>query len=129
MHRDVLQYRIKKIPERLEGFSEEGIAFMPIFEEFNVDAVLTAHLHTYRNRGHLFQRDSADKGPVYILTGVAGDVRYPNLWIDHALDKVTAPQPENGNYLTMEAAADTLDIRCYLADGTQIDEIKFSLSS
>ena len=129
MHRDVLQYRIHNRPERLEGFSEEGIAFMPVFEEFNVDVVLTAHLHTYRNRGHLFQRDSADKGPVYILTGVAGDVRYPNLWIDHALDKVTAPQPENGNYLTMEAAADTLDIRCYLADGTQIDEIKFSLSS
>ena len=129
MHRDVLQYRIHNRPERLEGFSEEGVAFMPVFEEFNVDAVLTAHLHTYRNRGHLFQRDSADKGPVYILTGVAGDVRYPNLWIDHALDRVTAPQPENGNYLTMEAAADTLDIRCYLADGTQIDEIKFSLSS
>lgn len=123
MHRDVLQYRIHNRPERAEGFSEEGAVFMPVFEEFNVDLVLTAHLHTYRNRGHIFRQDSSAEGPVYILTGVAGDVRYPNLWIDHALDKTTAPQPENGNYLTMEAAADKLAIKCYLADGTQIDEI------
>ena len=25
---------------------------MPIFDEFNVDLVLSAHLHSYRNRGH-----------------------------------------------------------------------------
>lgn len=126
MHRDVLQYRIHNRPERLEGFSDEGVALMPVFEELNVDVVLTAHLHTYRNRGHLFQQESSDRGPVYILTGVAGDVRYPNLWIDHALDKATAPQPENGNYLTMEAAGDRLSLKCYLADGTQIDEINIA---
>ena len=53
-----------------------------------------AHLHTYRNRGHIrnFQRN--EKGPLYILTGVAGNVRYPGLWVDHALDQKVTPQPE-----------------------------------
>ncbi len=122
MHKDVLQYRIASRPERQEGFSPEGDAFMPIFDRAGVDAVLTAHLHTYRNRGHIrhFQRDGG--GPLYILTGVAGDVRYPNLWTDHALDVTVAPQPETDNFLTMEADEHTIIFRAWLPDGTQIDE-------
>lgn len=122
MHKDVLQYRIAARPERQEGFSPEGEAFMPLFDQLGVDAVLTAHLHTYRNRGHIrhFQRDGS--GPLYILTGVAGDVRYPNLWTDHALDVTVAPQPETNNFLTMEADEHTLTFRAWLPDGTQIDE-------
>lgn len=53
MHRDALQYRINGRPERQEGFDEEGLVWMPVFEEMGVDAVLSAHLHTYRNRGIL----------------------------------------------------------------------------
>lgn len=95
---------------------------MPVFDRMRVDAVLSAHLHTYRNRGHIydFQRDA--RGPLYILTGVAGDVRYPNLWTNHALDVTVAPQPETDNFLTMEADADRLCFRAWLPDGTQIDE-------
>ncbi|MBQ1620857.1 MAG: metallophosphoesterase, partial [Selenomonas sp.] len=62
------------------------------------------------------------EGPLYILTGVAGDVRYPGLWVDHALDEVVAPQPETDNYLTLDADEDMLIVRCFLPDGTQIDE-------
>lgn len=122
-HRDVLHYRIAGLPERLEGISEEGIAFMPLFDELGIDAVLTAHLHTYRNRGHIrdFERDPS--GPLYILTGVAGNVRYPDLWLDHALDKFIAPQPETDNYLTLEASADALRFRCFLPDGSCIDDV------
>lgn len=122
MHRDSLQYRIASRPERKEGISPEGEIFMPVFDRMRVDAVLSAHLHTYRNRGHIydFQRDA--RGPLYILTGVAGDVRYPNLWTNHALDVTVAPQPETDNFLTMEADADRLCFRAWLPDGTQIDE-------
>jgi hypothetical protein len=96
---------------------------MPLFDDLGVDAVLSAHLHTYRNRGHIkdFQRDPA--GPLYILTGVAGNVRYPGLWIDHALDEKTAPQPETDNYLTMEASKDALRFQCFLPDGSVIDDV------
>lgn len=123
MHKDPLQYRIASRPERKEGFSEEGEAFMPIFDRTGVDAVLSAHLHTYRDRGHIYDFRRDERGPLYILTGVAGDVRYPNLWTDHALDVTVAPQPETDNFMTMEADSHTLTFRAWLPDGTMLDEV------
>ena len=121
-HKDVLQYRINGRPERLEGFSDIGTEFMPLFDELGVDIVFTGHLHTYRDRGHIYNFEHNPKGPLYILTGIAGDVRYPGLWIDHALDVVTAPQPEIDNYLTMEVDSDKIIIKCFLPDGKEIDQ-------
>ena len=121
LHKDVLQYRFTKNMERKEGFSEIGRLLMPIFDEFKVDVVFSAHLHTYRNRGHIrnFERDS--KGPLYIITGVAGDVRYPGLWIDHSFDEYVAPQPEKDNFLTIEATKNTLEVKAFQWNGTQMD--------
>ena len=123
LHKDVLQYGLHKRPERQEGFSEAGQLFMPVLEELGVDVVLTAHLHTYRNRGHIrdFRRDPL--GPLYILTGVAGNVRYPGIWKDHALDERIAPQPETNNYLTLEADDAHLRLQCFLPDGSAIDDV------
>lgn len=124
LHKDVLQYRIHNRPERTEGFSDIGEAFMPVFDKLGIDLVLTAHLHTYRNRGHIQSFRRSPKGPVYILTGVAGDVRYPNLWIDHALDETVAPQPETDNYLVLEAKDSSLTVECFLPDGTRLDHVE-----
>ena len=127
MHKDVLQYRINGRPERTEGIDEEnGRVWMPIFDELGIDIVFTAHLHTYRNRGHIygFEKGAAKKGPLYILTGVAGNVRYPNLWIDHAFDEVTLPQPETDNYLTMDVTRDAIEIACFLPDSTEMDRVR-----
>lgn len=126
IHKDVLQYRISGRPERAEGFSDVGINFMPEFESLGFDLVFSAHLHTYRNRGRLknFQEDST--GTLYILTGLSGDVRYPGLWENHALDKVIAPQPETDNYLTLEVDAQNLTVKCFLPDGKLIDEISLT---
>lgn len=121
VHKDVLQYRILKWPERREGFSDIGTNFMPLFDELKIDIVFTAHLHTYRDRGHIYNFQHNPQGPLYILTGVAGDVRYPGLWIDHALDEVVAPQPETNNYLTMQVGESQIDVFCFLPDGTEID--------
>ena len=123
IHKDVLQYRINGRPERQEGFSDVGENFMPLFEELNFDAVFTAHLHTYRNRGKLKNFQADDTGTLYILTGLSGDVRYSNLWINHALDKVIAPQPEIDNFLTLEVDDKNFLLKCFLHDGTQFDEI------
>lgn len=124
LHRDVLQYGIHGRPERPSGIDERvGRAFMPLFDEGHVDAVLTAHLHTYRNRGHIANFTAGETGPLYLLTGVAGDVRYPNLWVDHAFDRVVAPQPETDNYLTLEASPDALIFRCFLPEGRLIDTV------
>ena len=122
IHKDVLQYRINGRPERREGFSEVGEIFMPEFESLGVDVVFTAHLHTYRNRGRLKNFRADEAGTLYILTGLSGNVRYGGLWIDHALDKVIAPQPETDNYLTLELDAKTLTVKCFLPNGELLDE-------
>ena len=125
MHKDPLQYGFQSRPERrAEGFSDDGRAWMPLFDAHGIDIVLSAHLHTYRNRGHIrdFQRDAS--GPLYILTGVAGNVRYPNLWKDHALDAVVAPQPEVDNYMTLRGDAHALEIASYQPNGSVIDTVR-----
>ena len=96
---------------------------MPLFDECGVDVVLSAHLHTLRDRGHIrnFKRDPS--GPLYLLTGVAGDVRFPGLWKDHSLDEYVAPQPETDNYLTMEAETDALTFRFFLPDGKELHAV------
>ncbi len=124
IHKDVLQYRIHNRPERQEGISGTGEVFMPLFEELGIDVVFTAHLHTYRNRGHILAGKHNEKGPLYILTGVAGNVRYPGLWMNHALDEFVAPQPETDNYLTMRVTEEKIVVQCFLPDGQEIDCIE-----
>ena len=124
MHKDPLQYSFQHRDGRAEGFSDDGRAWMPLFDAHGADLVLSAHLHTYRNRGHIrdFQRDEA--GPIYILTGVAGNVRYPGLWKDHHLDEVVAPQPEVDNYLRMQGNAEKLTVQSFQPDGSLIDTVE-----
>ena len=122
IHKDVLQYRINGRPDRREGFSDVGTRFMPEFESLGADAVFTAHLHTYRNRGHLKNFTDDNSGPLYILTGVSGNVRYPGLWLNHALDKFVPPQPETDNYLTLEVDEKIFSLKCFLPGGELIDE-------
>ena len=122
MHRDPFQYAFNRPgANRDVGFNEEGVLFMPIFDEFNVDLVLSAHLHSYRNRGHVrnFERDAS--GSLYILTGIAGDARRPN-WKEHPLDVYVAPDREKNNYMTMTVTPNKLIVKAFLPDGTQLDE-------
>ena len=122
MHRDPFQYAFDRPgASRAAGFDEEGVLFMPIFDEFHVDLVLSAHLHSYRNRGHVrnFNRDAS--GPLYILTGIAGDARRPK-WKQHPLDVYVIPDREASNYMTMTVTPNQLVVKAFLADGTQIDE-------
>ena len=93
---------------------------MPIFDEYGVDLVLSAHLHTYRDRGHIrdFVRDAA--GPLYLLTGIAGDVQYKGLWKRHALDVYEAPQPEDRNYLVLDASENKLTVTGYTKTGEEM---------
>lgn len=124
MHKDPLQYAFQNRPEpREEGIAEEGRDWMPLFDQYQVDVVLSAHLHTFRDRGHIKDfRRNAD-GPLYIITGVAGNVRYPNLWRNHALDEYVAPQPETDNYLVMTATTDTLTFTGYLPSGEKLHTV------
>lgn len=125
MHKDPLQYAFNPATrpgrERQEGIGSVGEVWMPLFDEYGIDLVLSAHLHTYRNRGHIRDFRHNPDGPLYILTGVAGDVRYPSLWKQHPLDETVAPQPETDNYLVMTTTEDELQLQAFLPDGTLLD--------
>ncbi len=122
MHRDPFQYAFEGPGgSRAVGFDDEGVLFMPIFDEFNVDLVLSAHLHSYRNRGHVRHFDRDPSGPLYILTGIAGNTGRP-IWKEHPLDVYVAPDREKNNYMTMTVTPNKLIVKAFLPDGTQLDE-------
>lgn len=122
MHKDLFTYAFQdpKRKQREPGFSPLGQQWMPIFDELGIDLVLTAHLHTYRNRGHVQHFERSHEGPLYILTGVAGNVTYDNLWAKHPLDHVVAPQPDTQNYLHLNATPNQLTIHTYLVNDHQL---------
>ena len=62
MHKDPLQYAFAGREGREEGFSPEGQEFMPVFDASHVDLVLSAHLHTYRDRGRIYDFRRAETG-------------------------------------------------------------------
>ena len=128
MHKDVLIYQFSKESGRAKKwdthFTNVGKDTMPIFEKHKVDAVLTAHLHTYRRRVPLWNFEPNPKGITYILTGIAGNVQYAKLWDNWENDAARAPYPETMNYLTMEADGEKLRFECFLPDGKKIDEVE-----
>lgn len=126
MHKDPLQYAFADSSRgpREEGFSDEGKAFMPIFDRNHVDLVLSAHLHTYRDRGKIYDFKRSSEGPTYVIIGLGGNVRYPSLWKQHVLDIYVAPQPETDNYIVFSADENQLLVTGYLPDGTELHETK-----
>lgn len=131
MHRDIFLYGFGPESGREQTqthFLDFSYQLLPVFEKYKVDAVLTAHLHTYRRRVPLQNFAPAPQGAgiTYILTGVAGDVRYPKLWGDFAWDAATAPKPETANYMTLKADEQALEFKAFLPDGRQFDEVKLT---
>lgn len=126
-HRDIFMYAFSKEsgrPERATFFLDFSRQLMPLYEKYGVDAVLSAHLHTYRRRMPLRNFAPSEDGITYILTGVAGNVRYPKLWGDFAWDAARAPQPETANYMKLEVSQEKLLFRAFLPDGKQFDEVE-----
>lgn len=127
MHKDILRYAFTDRPNNFDPasiqFTPWAQQLMPVFEEYNVDAVLTAHLHTYRRRVPLKAFKPDNTGITYILTGVAGSVRYANLWQKNPADVALAPQPEDANYLTINKTPNALTFKAFLPDGTEFDTV------
>lgn len=127
MHKDILRYAFTDRPNNFDPaniqFTPWAQQLMPVFEEYNVDAVLTAHLHTYRRRVPLKAFKPDNTGITYILTGVAGSVRYANLWQKNPADAALAPQPEDANYLTLNKTPNALTFKAFLPDGTEFDTV------
>ena len=92
MHKDIYDYGQDKI-------DYVGEKFMKIFDELDVDLVLTGHLHTYRRRKK-FKKNK----PLYILCGLSGDQRY--IEPERSIDEVSATPQDN--FMIMDSSKTTL---------------------
>ena len=122
MHKDILAYdEYQPGQDSAGGFSDVGRAFLPALEEAGIDLVLTGHMHTYRRRGPLHSFQPAEKGPVCIMSGPAGDQHYGVP--DDPLDKAAIAQPTEPNYLVLTASPNRLKIECFTLSDEKIDSI------
>ena len=118
IHKDIFNYAENK-------FDELGKIFMPLFDELEIDLVLTGHLHTYRNRGKIFDFKKSFAGTCYILCGRSGDQKY--LENNSDIDEVTVPDSKNEpeTFLTVDISESNLALTCYGVGGEIFD--KFTL--
>jgi hypothetical protein len=102
----------KSIYNRLQtDFVEEAKNyFLPLFDELEIDLVLTGHLHTYRNAGKFFEQKKSARGTHYILCGRAGDQNYTH-------------EPES--FICLDIRADSINIIAQTVEGKILDN--FSL--
>ena len=126
MHKDVLAYdEYQAGTKKTGGISDVGHAFMPAFDAIGIDLVLTGHMHTYRNRGHIKAMKPAADGPVYIMGGPIGNEQY-HVPPDPVYDRTAIYQPTPENYLLLQSEKKQLTITDYTATGELIE--RFTLS-
>ena len=126
MHKDILAYdEYQEGSKTMMSISDVGYAFMPVFDELGIDLVLTGHMHTYRNRGHIHHLQPAEKGPVYIMSGPIGNQQY-TVPADKTFDRSAIYQPTPENYLLLNASNEKLSVTCYTVSGELVEtyEIK-----
>lgn len=116
MHKDIYDYA-------LDGFSDIGEIFMSLFDELEIDLVLTGHLHTYRNRGKIYAREKSERGTTYILCGRSGDQKYvePHSGIDEVTFKNLRTEPES--YIVLNVSAEELKLIARTVDGEILDKV------
>lgn len=126
MHKDVIAYdEYQPGTGHAGGISDVGHDFMKAFDALGIDLVLTGHMHTYRNRGHIYDETPSDHGPTYLMFGPAGNERY-TVPPDTDFDKVSLDQSDPGryrNYMTLAVTPTKCIATCHLEDGTTVDRV------
>lgn len=126
MHKDVIAYdEYQPGTGHAGGISDVGHDFMKAFDALGIDLVLTGHMHTYRNRGHIYNEQPDRRGPVYLMFGPAGNERY-TVPPDTTFDKVSLDQSDPNryrNYMTLAVTPAKLIATCFLEDGSTIDRV------
>ena len=103
---------------------EVGQTFVPIFDQYQVDLVYTAHIHSYARTVPIKGGSQpAPGGTVYITTGRSGDrtwdAKPPN---KKPFDQAFYNPLDMPNYLTMEVFTNKIKIAACKQDGTLIDQ-------
>ena len=92
----------------LSGFVDEAERyFLPLFDELEIDLVISGHLHMFKNGGKFFAQKKSERGPHYVLCGRSGDHNYNH-------------EPES--YLELKVRADSLAVRAQAVTGEILDQ-------
>lgn len=126
MHKDVIAYdEYQPGTGHTGGISDVGHDFMKSFDALGIDLVLTGHMHTYRNRGHIYDEKPSDHGPTYLMFGPAGNERY-TVPPDTTFDKVSLDQSDPDryrNYMTLAVTPTKCTATCHLEGGATVDRV------
>lgn len=101
-------------------------ALLPIIDQYRVDAVFSAHDHTYARSYPLYEKQvqtDGRQGAVHVATGRSGSKTYADSSRREEDAFFYNPQAEP-NYLAVEVAANNLTVRVYHTGGELIDEWK-----
>lgn len=107
--------------------------FGPVFDNYQVDVVFTAHDHAYARTYPLYNGVRATgpaQGTVYVATGRSGTKTYKNLlakeWHEFFHDPAAEP-----NYITVEVSESLLRLKAFTQSGALIDvwELKKTLTN
>lgn len=115
MHRPMWRYPFNG------PLDDTGRAFAPILEEYQVDLVFNAHVHSYSRTVPLKNGMTSEEGTVFITTGRSGD----RAWAGSPkkpMDEFFYNPVDMPNYLVFEGSRESLKIFSFKQDGTLIDQ-------
>lgn len=118
MHRPFYHNRAK------DGDGHLRAAFAPLFDQYQVDLVLTGHDHVYARTQPLAGGEAVvppQHGTVYMATGRSGTKSYPNQ-VAKEWNVVFHNPVERPMYLTVEVTAGALHVRAYEDNGRLLDD-------
>lgn len=114
MHRGIWEYPFKG------ALDEIGNTFVPLFDQFHVDLVFTAHVHSYARTKPLKKGKEDPSGTVYITTGRSGE----KVWDkspQKPMDETFYNPLDMPNYLVLEASSQTLKVDVFKQNGERLD--------
>ena len=124
------KWRIAFIHRPLYGNKPEGVnerlrqSFAPLFDQYHVDVVFTAHDHVVARTAQLFDGEemaAPARGTIYAATGRSGTKTYTNVTAKEW--NVFFHNPvEDPNYLVVMVNADQLRVKAVTQSGNLIDE-------
>ena len=114
MHRNLWEYPFNG------PYDPHGKAFGPLFDQYNVELVFTAHVHSYSRTQPYKNGHAAASGAVHISTGRSGEKTWPGsirkTWDAAFYNPVDSPM-----YVVLEVEPQDFKVTAYKQDGTEID--------
>lgn len=117
MHRTMWRYPFNG------PMDETGQIFSPILDEYRVDLVFNAHVHSYSRTRPLKGGIPALEGTIFITTGRSGDKAWEGS-PSKPMDEVFYNPVDMPNYLVLEGYENYLRVTSYKQNGEMIDQVE-----